>query len=83
MVMAPAPASITQGTRVTSSELVTEDGHPGVFPGEGLPLGAESIFAFAWTVKGAVFLTVGLSYNLVSPASCRTWQRSFWMESFL
>lgn len=57
MVMAPAPASITcscRGTRVTSSELVTEDGHPGVFPGEGLPLGAESIFAFAWTVKACL-----------------------------
>jgi hypothetical protein len=50
---------------------------------KGVLQGSESLFPFAWAVKGAFFLTVGLSYNLLSPASCRTWQRSFWMESFL
>lgn len=59
------------------------DRHQEVFPGEGVLEGAESVFPFAWTVKGAFFPTVGLPYNLVSPTSCRTWQRSFWMESFL
>lgn len=70
------------GTQVSSSEPVAEDGHQRVFP-EGVLEGAESLFPSAQTVKGAFFLTVVLSYNLVSPASCRTWQRSFWMESFL